>query len=314
VIRPYPEGWFRVLGSGDLPPGSVRTVRVFGRELVVYRTALGRALAAEPWCPHAGAHLGHGGCVEGEALKCPFHGLRYGVDGRCVPKPKENARDRSSLSLWPTEIWQGQVMLFYSADRRNPDWPLPRLEQGNWLEPRWLTLRLQGHVQDVAENGVDLGHFSTVHRYSNLRDPELAVEGFKLHSRFGFDRQNPLWARLGAVSAVFDTDIWGLGCSITDLRVSPLHFRLSLLATQIDERDFDFTIGISVERPRRFTRLFEAAAPALVKYMQRTIVGDVLQDRDIWAHRRWLERPALTAADAPVVAFRRYAARFYVNR
>jgi hypothetical protein len=39
----------------------------------------------------------------------------------------------------------------------------------------------------------------------------------------------------------------------------------------------------------------------------------VLQDREIWAHRRHLDRPALTADDAPLVAFRRYAERFYAG-
>ena len=50
---------------------------------------------------------------------------------------------------------------------------------------------------------------------------------------------------------------------------------------------------------------------ALIAFMHRTIVGDVLQDREIWAHRRWLLRPALTAEDAPVVTFRRYVQQFY---
>jgi nitrite reductase/ring-hydroxylating ferredoxin subunit len=312
MSRPFPEGWFRV--SDSLRKNEVRSVRAFGREIVLFRTQSGQLSAIDPYCPHAGAHLGHGGCVEGEALRCPFHGLRYTGDGSCV----EDARDRMRLGTWPVCEWQGQVMLFASADRRQPDWQLPSLGSEHWSAPRWRTLKLVGHVQDVAENGVDFRHFETVHRYTNLRDPTVEVDGRKLHSRFGFDRKNPFWGRLGVVSAVFDTDMWGLGCSITDLRVAPLdlHFRLLLLATQIDERELAFTIGVSVERPplaRTVPRLFDAGAAGLVHIFHNVIVGDVLQDREIWAHRQHLPRPALTAGDEPLVTFRRYAENFYAR-
>jgi nitrite reductase/ring-hydroxylating ferredoxin subunit len=303
----YPEGWFRLASAAELPPGSVRTLRAFGRELLIFRTASGRAAATEPHCPHAGAHLGHGGRVDGECLRCPFHGLGYDADGRCLEDP----RDRSALSVWPVEIWQGQLMVYFSDDQRAPEWRLPLLPREGWLLPRWRTLQLTAHVDDVAENGVDFRHFVSVHRYSNLRQPHIEVDGRRLHSRFGFDRDNPLSPRLGVVSAVFDTDLWGLGCSITDLRVGPMHFRLLLLATQLEERLLEFSIGISLERPRWAPPLFDHAAAGVMRFMHHTIVGDVLQDKQIWAHRRRLERPALTAEDGAVVAFRRYAEQFY---
>jgi nitrite reductase/ring-hydroxylating ferredoxin subunit len=311
MVRSYPEGWFRVAAEDDLPRGGVLAVQAFGRELVLFRGEDGRAAALDAHCPHAGAHLGHGGRVEGCVLRCPFHGLRYGLDGLCV----EDRRERAALRAWPLESWQGQLVVFYSAEPREPDWRLPVVVDEGWTRPRWRTLRLAGHVQDVAENGVDFAHFVTVHRYSNLREPSVEIDGNKLHSRFGFDRRNPLWERLGEVSAIFDTDMWGLGCSITDLRALSMHFRLLLLATQIDTREFDFSIGISLERPfaaRGFARvIFDAAAANVLRFMHATIVGDVLQDREIWAHRKHLARPALSASDAGLVQFRKYAERFY---
>jgi nitrite reductase/ring-hydroxylating ferredoxin subunit len=296
AVVTYPEGWFRVAPA--FPCGEVRTVRAFGRELVLFRTASGRAGAVDPYCPHAGAHLGHGGRVEGEQLRCPFHGLHYGADGRC----RQDPRDRSAVASWPVEIWQGQLMVYFGAGE--PDWRLPQLPHAGWSLPHWRTLRLIGHVQDVAENGVDFRHFVTVHHYSNLRQPHIDIEGRRLHSRFGFDRRHPL--RRGVVSAVFDTDIWGLGCSITDLRAMGLHFRLLLLATQIDERKLDFSIGISLENGFPGEGL-------LRRFMLRTIIADVMQDKEIWAYRRHPEKPALTAEDAAVVAFRRYAQQFYAT-
>lgn len=53
-------------------------------------------------------------------------------------------------------------------------------------------LTLEGHVQDVAENSADFGHFAAVHGYTNLRDPTLRVDGPHVHSKFGFTRRNPI--------------------------------------------------------------------------------------------------------------------------
>ncbi|WP_425436809.1 Rieske 2Fe-2S domain-containing protein [Mycobacterium rhizamassiliense] len=39
----------------------------------MYRTKSGLARAIEAYCPHLGAHLGHGGKVLGDELHCPFH-------------------------------------------------------------------------------------------------------------------------------------------------------------------------------------------------------------------------------------------------
>jgi phenylpropionate dioxygenase-like ring-hydroxylating dioxygenase large terminal subunit len=53
--------------------GEVLTRQFMDREIVMYRTKSGLARAIEAYCPHLGAHLGHGGKVLGDELHCPFH-------------------------------------------------------------------------------------------------------------------------------------------------------------------------------------------------------------------------------------------------
>src|SRR6478736_1992356 len=84
---PYPEGWYLITESAAVPVGAVVTAHYFGRELVVFRTAAGRAVVVDAHCPHMGAHLGYGGTVEGEGIRCPFHHWRFGCDGRCDDVP-----------------------------------------------------------------------------------------------------------------------------------------------------------------------------------------------------------------------------------
>ena len=84
---PVPNGWFIVAEAKDLLPGEVRSLYLFGRDLVLYRTAGGVPRMVDAHCPHLGAHLGVGGKVEGECLQCPFHGWSFGEDGQCVDIP-----------------------------------------------------------------------------------------------------------------------------------------------------------------------------------------------------------------------------------
>lgn len=163
-MRPFPTGWFRVAASADVGRAAVRTVAAFGQELVLFRGGSGGLAATSPFCPHLGAHLGHGGRVDGDSLRCPFHGLRFAADGRCLDGSK------GRLQTWPTAEWQGQIFV-WSGEA--PSYALPHLEDG-WSTPAWTTLRIVGHVQDVAENGVDLAHFAEVHRYQRVRDPALS--------------------------------------------------------------------------------------------------------------------------------------------
>jgi nitrite reductase/ring-hydroxylating ferredoxin subunit len=319
VSRPFPSGWFHVATTSSLERGDVRSVRRNGRELVAFRTETGKAVVTDAHCPHLGAHLAHGGTVEGETLRCPFHGFRWDAEGRCVATPyAHGVCPKSRLGTYPSDERHGFVFAYFGGG--SPTFSLPPMSLDGWSSVRARTLTLRGHVEDVAENGVDYGHFAAVHRYSRLADPYFAIDGATLHTRFGFDRQNPFVPALGAVSAVFDTVICGLGYSVTDLRVEALgvHYKLFLLASQIDDERFEFTIGATSEGLPAWTRRGPLALLPLrkiddvvVRFMLGTIVHDVLQDEPIWAHRRRVERPDLVPGDGPIAKFRAWARQFY---
>lgn len=68
--KPIPFGWYALEYSEDLQSGEVKPIQYFGRELVLFRTASGKASVLNAYCPHLGAHLGHGGVVKGESISC----------------------------------------------------------------------------------------------------------------------------------------------------------------------------------------------------------------------------------------------------
>ena len=59
----YPRGWFVIQFSDELPPGAVKPLKYFGKDLVLFRTESGEPTILDAFCPHMGAHLGHGGKV-----------------------------------------------------------------------------------------------------------------------------------------------------------------------------------------------------------------------------------------------------------
>lgn len=314
-----PTGWFRIATSDALRRDTVETFRINGAEVVAFRDRAGRVAVVDPFCPHMGAHLGHGGRVVDGALRCPFHGLRFDENGACVGSEYPGNPDVAlRLRTWPVVEQLGCI--FVHAGNERPSWELPRYDTEGWSAPMTRVLTLRGHVQDVAENAVDFAHFSVVHGYSNLKEPTLEVDGPHLHSKFGFSRRNPFtpWTE---IHSTFDTMVHGLGLSVTDLRVPRLgiHYRVLLTATQLDEETMSFGIGVSSELPPPFAPrmlrgvplLWAGATQAQVRLVHRFIVSDVLQDREIWAHRRPMEVPALIPGDGPIAKFRRWVKQFY---
>jgi len=87
----FPRGWFMV-GESKEATATPLAMRYFGEDLVMYRGESGQVYVVEAYCPHMGAHLAKnttsyivrdGEQVEGESIRCPFHGWQYGPDGTC---------------------------------------------------------------------------------------------------------------------------------------------------------------------------------------------------------------------------------------
>ncbi len=64
-LPPYPDGWYAMGLSKEIPSGALVNRRIGDEEIVLFRTESGVLNAIEAYCPHLGAHLGHGGTVQG---------------------------------------------------------------------------------------------------------------------------------------------------------------------------------------------------------------------------------------------------------
>jgi len=82
-----PTGWYMVEHSKDLAVNQVKPLEYFGKQLVLFRTQTGVAHLLDAYCPHMGAHLGYGGKIDGDIIRCPFHAWEFAGDGICQKVP-----------------------------------------------------------------------------------------------------------------------------------------------------------------------------------------------------------------------------------
>jgi nitrite reductase/ring-hydroxylating ferredoxin subunit len=310
---PYPHGWFAVALSSEVPRGAIVTRRFMDREIVVFRTRSGMACAAEAYCPHLGAHFGHGGRVEGEELRCPFHGFRFSVDGRCTHSPYGPPPPAARLGLLSVREVCGVVLVWNGAEAQ-PSWEIEApVDDGNWRPFRMTKMRFDSHPQEMIENSFDVGHLSVLHGYVNVQIVRpISVDGPRVRTTYTLARPLPV---TGGVHFEMEVSVNGLGFSVSELRLKAGQMlRYLVLITPIGPREVDVRVGASLHRRGR-SPITRAAVWPLQTLIERVFmfrfVAEVQHDLTMWENKKYLNRPAIAAGDGPIAKYRAWAQQFY---
>lgn len=166
------RSWYALATSREVRHGRVRSFDLGGRSVAVYRDARGTVRAVDARCPHLGADLGRGQ-VDGEGLRCAFHGWSFGPDGACRNAPGyEQPPDRRARVYQVLERW-GLVWVWSGAE---PEFELPEPP----LREKTRALRLPArevrcHPHLVVSNGLDAAHFGALHGFEYTAPPELSA-------------------------------------------------------------------------------------------------------------------------------------------
>jgi nitrite reductase/ring-hydroxylating ferredoxin subunit len=157
------EGWYWAFAARDLRRGQARPLTLLGRDLVVYRTPEGRLRAAGAYCPHMGAHLAEGK-VDGDGIRCMFHGWRYGGDGACTHTPGAGAlAGVPALETFPVSEQYGLVWIWMGGPAPGPLPTLPELDGAETVHLLGKPFRKACHPNVMLINAIDEHHFNTVH-------------------------------------------------------------------------------------------------------------------------------------------------------
>ena len=167
--------WHPVAFAKDVAERPVHA-DLLGEPLVVWRGAGGAPRVMSDLCVHRGTALSLGS-VSGDELVCPYHGWRYGADGRCtaIPQKEDPAVVPAKARLRAFGAQERYGLIWVALEE--PRWPLPEvpeLEAGGWAVVSAGPYRWRCDAARQVENFTDFGHFPWVHP-GLLGDPERPV-------------------------------------------------------------------------------------------------------------------------------------------
>ena len=310
---PFPFGWFAVALCHELRAGAVLTRQFMDREIVIYRTKSGTVCAVEAYCPHLGAHLGHGGEVCGEELRCPFHGFRFSVQGSCVYSPSGAPPPAARLGLLEVREIHGAIFVWHGPAGQVP-WEIEPLggDESDWRRVQHTVRHVHSHPQELVENSIDITHFGAVHGLWNAQLAEPPIfDGPQLRVDYTYT-QSARWKSDADVKMRIRID--GLGVVVNEVDTLGVSMRVFSLATPVSERDTIQHLLVSVRKRGRspVAKAFWGGVEKMSgRFILRGLVGQLKQDDPVWVNKKYLRRPAIAEGDGPIHAYRRWASQFY---
>ena len=182
--------WHPVARAQDLAAGRALPIKIMSENVTVYRGEGGTPYAVDFRCAHRGTQLSTG-WVEGDNLRCFYHGWVYGPDGQCVEQPAETEPfcQRIKIRSYPTREYLGLVFI-YLGEGQPPELPrFPELEDEGVLEVR-RPVSWPCNYFNRIENSADEVHLAFVHGDSQFSEnglvdiPKIDAE----ETEFGFTK------------------------------------------------------------------------------------------------------------------------------
>jgi 5,5'-dehydrodivanillate O-demethylase oxygenase subunit len=155
--------WQPVYHSTDIAPGEAKPLRILGQRFALFRGESGAPHLVDPACRHRGMMLS-AGRVEGDAIRCFYHGWKYDCDGRCIEQPPEESRfaDKVRIKSYPVRDYLGLIFAFL-GDGEPPDFPLhPEFAHFEGLLEIDTYERRCNFFQNI-DNALDHCHLGFVH-------------------------------------------------------------------------------------------------------------------------------------------------------
>lgn len=180
--RYWRKYWQPVYVTDRLKPGRAVPIRILGEDFTLYRGETGVPYVVDFRCAHRGTQLSVG-WVEGECIRCLYHGWKYDGFGQCVDQPAEDAgfAEKVRIRSYPTREYLGLIFA-YLGEGSAPTFPTyPQLEDQGVLNVGSYVRKC--NCFSTLENGVDNVHVAFTHAKSNFTKhglnwdiPKIAAE------------------------------------------------------------------------------------------------------------------------------------------
>jgi vanillate O-demethylase monooxygenase subunit len=162
--------WYAGVWSHELAPGpqGIKPIgrKILGEDVVFYRTATGKAVALESACPHRFVPLEYGD-IMGENIKCKYHGLQFGPDGKCAVDPGNDKPPAMGVKSYPVEERDGMIFIWIGDGEPTvaaPDFLIRGEGYGGALRN---SLPIKANYRFMIDNLADDAHATHLHSLLN---------------------------------------------------------------------------------------------------------------------------------------------------
>ena len=170
------RSWHPVHVASQLARGQALPIRIMSENFTLYRGDSGTPHLVAYRCAHRGTQLSTG-WVEGDDIRCFFHGWRYAESGQCVEQPAEPVPfcNKVKIAAYPVEEYLGLVFAYLGE---GPPPPLPRWPELECRTPEAGTLEATAEMFPCSyfqhvENILDEAHLHFAHRGFVLNKPDI---------------------------------------------------------------------------------------------------------------------------------------------
>lgn len=169
------KGWYVVCKSSELKKGKTLSKFIFRHQLVLFRTASGKACAMDAFCPHMGMDLVKGKVV-GETIKCLFHEWRFNTKGDCVDIPclKEKVTKGKNANAYPVEEKYGFIWVYSDVNAPDSVFEIDDFKGKEILFTDLAPFKRIAHPHITMMNSIDEQHMRSVHHLP--LDLDVAIE------------------------------------------------------------------------------------------------------------------------------------------
>ena len=155
--------WIAVGRSMDLPMGRAKPIKIMSEEFTLYRGASGKARCIDHRCPHRWAQM-HLGWVEGDDIRCVYHGWKFDSVGQCVEQPAEEAgfARKVKIGTYPCDEYLGLIWVYFGEGDAPAFPPFPSRETPGVVDV-WNVEQVPCNYLQSFENSMDEVHVAFTH-------------------------------------------------------------------------------------------------------------------------------------------------------
>ncbi|MGE4482854.1 Rieske 2Fe-2S domain-containing protein [Acidocella sp.] len=160
------NAWYVAALSTDLNETDLLPRTLLNRNVLMYRTQNGEAVAIRDRCPHRFVPL-HLGKREGDEVVCPYHGLRFNGSGTCTHNPHGNKLipKAAKVRSYPVLERYGFVWIWLGDGEADesllPDYS--PLDIGHENAVAYTYMHTAANYELIVDNVMDLSHIDHLH-------------------------------------------------------------------------------------------------------------------------------------------------------